>query len=89
MNIIQSFLLHALQVPQADLRSTLERAFAKSEFSASLQHRIDALLRAEDQLRDDLWKVSLSLELPHQLLFDAFLLQQQVSHIFESRLKVG
>ena len=89
MNIIQSFLIRALNVPAIELDSTIVKMIKAGAFSHSLLSQKDALLAGDSSITDELWKFSVSLNVPHQLLFDAIRLQTSIDQYPVDQLKVG
>lgn len=79
MSVFHLTLAELLQVPSDSLRDVL---------AARLNHQHDrlplslaeaeALLKFPKSHQDDLWKLSLLLNVPHQLLLDSVKLQEQI-----------
>jgi hypothetical protein len=80
MNIIQTFFIQILQVDEANLSREITNRLATSPFSESVLQDLDLLLDANPRIVDDLWKYSVSLDIPHKLLFESFQLQCSVNH---------
>lgn len=75
MNVIESYLHHALAVSPGELFPEIRRQIASSPFAQSMMPRINELLSADPELVSELWKFSVSLNIPHKLLFDAYQIQ--------------
>lgn len=78
MNIIESYLSQALNIPPVRLQHELKQQLERSPFGDSLPSQLRDLLTAQTCVIDDLWKFSVALNVPHQHLFDAFNLQTQI-----------
>ena len=89
MNIIQSFLVSLLQIDEPALRTAILHRVWHGRFQHSLLPLIDAFLRGDHDISDELWKFSVSLDVPHQLLFDAFRLQMAINLYPSHQRKVG
>jgi hypothetical protein len=79
MNVIESYLHHALAIPVTQLPVVLSTMVMDSPFADSLLPLIPSLLAAEPSLTDELWKFSVTLNVPHKLLFDAFHIQTSLN----------
>lgn len=78
MNLLQSLLCQTLSLSLPELEPALREQLDLSPLVLS-DDELHRLLRCEPEMRDSLWKVSLTLQLPHQWLFDAFQLQVELS----------
>jgi hypothetical protein len=76
MNIIQVFLTQSLNVEESRLLPVVEQKITDCPFSKSLEGKTHLFLQGDVSVVDDLWKFSVSLNVPHQLLFDSFRLHQ-------------
>jgi len=88
MNIVYSFLSSAFNVEATDVSALIHSRISESPFSDELFLQMDGFLKGEETVQDDLWKFSVALNLPHQLLCDSFKLQQQVNQTFDAPHKV-
>jgi hypothetical protein len=79
MNIIQTFFVQILKVDEADLTSEIAKRLATSPFSDTTLLGLDLLFEANPCIVDDLWKYSVCLDIPHQLLFESFQLQSSIN----------
>ena len=79
MNIIQTFFSQILKVDETDLACEIEKRLAVSPFSDSTLLGLDLLFEANPSIVDELWKYSVCLDIPHQLLFESFQLQCSVN----------
>lgn len=80
MNIIQSLLCQTLHTPESQLRSLLQTRMSLCPLGWT-ETELDALLKGRPGLNDTLWKFSVGLNVPHQWLFDAYRLQQDLSQL--------
>lgn len=79
MNVIESFLCHTLSVTLAELPLALRESMMTSPFMMSTMPHLDKLLAGDPSILDDLWKFSVSLDIPHKLLFDSFSIQLELN----------
>ncbi len=79
MNIVRSFLLTALAVEPSDLLFVANERLSDNPLTKDLGYGFSDLLQAEPEILNELWKYSLALDVPHQLLCDCYWLQQKTT----------
>lgn len=77
MNLIQSLLCQTLHTEPTCLRSVMREKMFSGPFGCS-ERDIDALLDASADISDRLWTFSVTLNMPHQWLYDAYRLQREL-----------
>lgn len=82
MNIIRSFLLTALAVEPDKLRTVANERLSDNPLTKDLEFNLSDLMQAEPEILNELWKFSLALNVPHQLLCDSYWLQQKTNRQF-------
>lgn len=79
MAIVESFLCAALNERPAAMMQSLVTRLYDHALTADIPDAIARLLNADDTLVDDLWRISVVLGVPHDLLYESFALQQKVA----------
>jgi hypothetical protein len=80
MAIVESFLCATLNERPASMMQILATKLYQHALTAQIPDAINRLLNADPLLLDDLWRFSVVLGIPHELLFESFCLQQKVVH---------
>jgi len=89
MSIIQAFLSRALNIAPQQVSALVHSKILLGPFAASLGEQSEAFLQAQPALADEVWKFSVSLEVPHQLLLDCYVLQQAVNQAYVTHAYVS
>jgi len=78
-----------LDVPTQSLSGKIQQHIQQSPFSKSLEPLVDDFMDAKSSVLNDLWKFSVSLDIPHQLLCDSYFLQRKVNQFAPMDQKDG